>query len=118
MNNNNVKSRIGLFILLHVSLLISSMSGVFSKMAAKQETFIGLLLWYAGVILTMGIYAIVWQQILKRMPLTVAYANKPVSLIWGLIWGSFLFHETITLKMILGAGIIFAGIYLVVTSDE
>ncbi len=66
----------------------------------------------------MGIYAIAWQQILKRLPLTVAYANKPVSLIWGMIWGSMLFREKITWNMILGAGIIFVGIYLVVTADE
>lgn len=63
-------------------------------------------------------YAIAWQQILKRMPLTVAYANKPVSLIWGMVWGTLIFKEGITWKMILGAVIIFAGICLVVSEDE
>ena len=33
------------------------------------------------------------EQILKHLPLTVAYANKPVSLIWGMIWGTFIFGE-------------------------
>ena len=63
-------------------------------------------------------YAIIWQQILKRMPLTVAYANKPVTLIWGIIWGKLIFDEKITWSMILGACIIFAGIYLVTSGDK
>ena len=55
---------------------------------------------------------------MKRMPLTVAYANKPVTLIWGIIWGKLIFDEKITWSMILGACIIFAGIYLVTSGDK
>ena len=75
-------------------------------------------MWYFAVLLIMAVYAVIWQQILKKLPLTVAYANKPVSLIWGMVWGTLIFKETITWNMILGAVIIFAGIYLVVTADE
>lgn len=49
---------------------------------------------------------------------TVAYANKPVTLIWGIIWGKLIFDEKITWSMILGACIIFAGIYLVTSGDK
>lgn len=87
-------------------------------MAANQKNVTGFVLWYGGVLGIMAVYAVVWQQILKKLPLTVAYANKPVSLVWGMLWGSFIFHEKITWNMILGALVIFAGIYLVVTSDE
>ena len=66
----------------------------------------------------MFVYAVIWQQILRRMPLTVAYSNKPVTLVWGIIWGSLIFKEEISWNMVLGAAIIFAGIYLVVSSDE
>lgn len=62
-------------------------------------------------------YAIIWQQILKRMPLTVAYANRPVTLIWGIIWGALIFGEKVTWNMIAGAAVIFAGIYLVTGED-
>ena len=116
--NKKTGGRAGDFLLLHLCLLISSVSGICSKMAAGQKEIGGFILWYGGVLLFMGIYALAWQQILKKMPLTVAYANKPVSLIWGMIWGVLLFHEAITPKMLLGAAIIFAGILLVVTSDE
>lgn len=108
-----------LFLLLHISLLCSSLSGVCSKMAANQEFLsISFFFYYGLVLVIMFGYAIAWQQILKRMPLTVAYANKPVSLIWGMVWGTLIFKEGITWKMILGAVIIFAGICLVVSEDE
>lgn len=112
------KKAAGLFAVLHICLLFSSLSGICSKMAANQTDIRGFVLWYGGVLAIMAVYAVVWQQILKRMPLTVAYANKPVSLIWGMIWGALVFKEKISWNMLLGAGIIFAGIYLVVTSDE
>ena len=108
------KKNAGLFIVLHISLLFSSLSGVCSKMAAAQTDLKGFCMWYFAVLLIMAVYA----EILKKLPLTVAYANKPVSLIWGMVWGTLIFKETITWNMILGAVIIFAGIYLVVTADE
>ena len=108
-----------LLCMLHGSLLISSLSGICSKMAARQPAFsLPFFLWYGGTLAIMFVYALVWQQVLKRMPLTVAYANRPVSLIWGMLWGSLIFQERITWNMILGAGVIFAGICLVVTADE
>ena len=108
-----------LLILLHGSLLFSSLSGVCSKMAARQPLLSGpFFFWYGLVLVIMFGDALVWQQVLKRMPLTVAYANRPVSLIWGMLWGSLIFQERITWNMILGAGVIAVGICLVVTSDE
>lgn len=113
------KSTWKLFLVLHISLIFSSLSGVCSKMAANQK-FLSLpfFFFYGLVLVIMFGYAIAWQQILKRMPLTVAYANKPMSLIWGMVWGAVIFNEGITWKMILGAAIIFAGIYLVVSDNE
>lgn len=120
MNKQKEKKRTPVWVLLmlQASLLFSSLSGVCSKKAALAD-FMSLpfLFWYGMVLVIMFGYAVIWQQILKRMPLTVAYANKPVSLIWGMVWGAVLFEERITWNMILGAGIIFAGIFLVVTAD-
>ena len=107
------------FLALQLSLLFSSLSGVASKMAARQ-TFLSLpfCFYYGRVLLIMVGYAFVWQQILHYLPLTFAYANKGVSLVWGMIWGALFFQEKITWNMILGAAVIFFGIYLVVTSNE
>lgn len=114
-------SKKGTYLLLHLSLLCSSLSGVCSKMAAKHTDRIfsfSFIFWFGLVFVIMFAYAIAWQQILKRMPLTTAYANKPVTLIWGIIWGCLIFHEAVSWRMILGALVIFAGIYLVVTEYE
>lgn len=119
MNKEKEKKKTPLWVLimLQASLLFSSLSGVCSKMAALSDNVFKLLFWYGLVLVIMFGYAIIWQQILKRMPLTVAYANKPVGLIWGMVWGTLIFKERITWNMILGAGIIFVGIFLVVTAD-
>lgn len=74
--------------------------------------------WFGLVFVIMFGYALIWQQILKRMPLTVAYANRPVTLIWGIIWGALIFEEKITWNMIAGAVVIFAGIWLVTGENE
>ena len=64
------------------------------------------------------IYAVFWQQILKKIPLTTAFANKSVVIIWGMIWGRILFEERISWYMAVGAVIVFVGIILVVSADE
>ena len=118
-NVTKKKTPLWVLLLLHVGLLISSLSGMCSKKAALSEPFsMAFIFWYGLVLVTMFVYAILWQQVLKRMDLTSAYANKPVGLIWGMIWGVLLFQEVITARMILGAAIIFVGIFLVVTGDE
>lgn len=116
---SNTKMSLKLFLALHASLLFSSLGGVASKMAAGEKLFSTAFFFYYGlVLLIMFGYAVIWQQILKHVPLTVAFSNKPVSLVWGMVWGALFFQEVITWKMILGAAVIFAGIYLVVTDDE
>lgn len=112
-------NRLMTLLALHLALILSSLSGVCSKMAANQSFLSLKFCFYFGLVIAiMFVYAIIWQQILKRMPLTVAYANRPVTLIWGIIWGAWIFKERITWNMILGAGIIFLGIYLVVSDRE
>lgn len=120
MNNYTSDKKI-LYLCLQGCLFLSSLSGVCSKMAARHMDEIlsfSFLFWFSLVFAIMFVYAVIWQQILRRMPLTVAYSNKPVTLIWGIIWGWLIFGEEISWNMVLGAAIIFAGIFLVVKSDE
>lgn len=112
------KTSLWIYVILHISLMFSSISGLFSKKAAYADFFSPeWFAFYFGMLLIMFLYAVVWQQILRYLPLSVAYANKPVGLAWGMIWGAFFFQEKITWNMILGSLIIFIGIYLVVTAD-
>ena len=67
--------RYSMLIALHILLMVYSMSGIFSKLASG-EPFLSLkfCLYYGGVIAILGVYALGWQQIVKRLPLTVAFA--------------------------------------------
>ena len=120
MRNDRISKKT-IFFLLHLNLLFSSLSGVCSKMASRytENIFsVPFVFWFGLVFVIMFGYALIWQQILKRMPLTVAYANRPVTLIWGIIWGALIFGEKITWNMIAGAVVIFAGIWLVTGENE
>ena len=66
----------------------------------------------------MCIYAVLWQQVLKKIPLSVASANKAVTIIWGIIFGKIVFDEKIKWNMVLGALIILAGIFILLTEKE
>lgn len=108
----------GVLIGLHVLLLLYSFADVLSKYAAGTEflslPFIGL---YGGVLLLLALYALGWQQVIARMPLTAAYANRAVTLVWGIVWGFLFFHEDVTPTKLVGAAVIMAGIVLFAHED-
>ena len=105
-------------LLLHIFIMIYSMTGVLSKMAAG-ESFLSFkfCLLYGLMIMLLGVYAIGWQQIIKNIPLTTAFANKAVTTIWGLIWGMLIFKESITLGKIAGVVLVAVGVILF-SADE
>lgn len=107
------------YIALHFILMFYSIGGIFSKQAAASPflsvPFLGN---YMAVLAILVVYAFFWQKILKKLPLTVAMANKSVTVIWGIIFGYAFFHENITLCNIIGAVIIIVGICLIVSGDK
>ena len=70
------------------------------------------ILWVAGAIGVMGVYAVLWQQVLARVPLSTAYMFKGTSLIFVLLLSALLFHEGITWQNVLGSFIIVSGIVM------
>lgn len=104
--------------LLHLLLMVYSMSGICSKLAAGEQ-FLSLrfCFYYAIIILLLGFYAIGWQQIIKRLPLTTAFANKAVTVIWGIIWGALFFREEITVGKLIGAVLVVSGVALFAVAD-
>ena len=105
------------YIFLHFVLLIYSVTSVFSKMASQQEG-VSFLLFYGGVLLCLALYAVLWQAVLKKFDLTVAFANKAAVVIWGILWGALVFHEAVTPSKVIGAAVIMAGIVIVAKEDE
>ena len=112
-------SNIKYYIMLQILLLIYSLSGIFSKLASQYNFLsIEFILCYGAIIFLLGIYAVVWQQIIKKLPLTNAYANKAISIVWGLIWGMIFFSENITIGKIIGCLFVIIGVIMFSLSDK
>ena len=110
--------RVKTLLLLHVLLLFYSFSDVASKMAAGNELFsLGFFLFYGLVLAILVVYALGWQQVIKRIPLTTAYGNRGITVVWGLFWGVVFFGEQITLFKVVGAAMIIVGIALFSRAD-
>ncbi|HBI85220.1 MAG TPA: transporter [Ruminococcus sp.] len=115
MKRTNIKY----YAMLHALLLLFSMGGIFSKLAA-HETFLSLrwMLLYGGLLAIMAMYAIFWQQILRHIPLSSAYVCRSVTIIWGMLWGILFFEEHLTAANLIGGGLVLAGVLLVVTGNR
>lgn len=107
--NSTVKK----YLLLHTILILYSTGGIFSKLAAGEK-FLSLqfLILYGLQIVILIVYAFGWQQVLKRMPLSTAYANKAVTIVWGGLWGVLLFSEKMTAGKVIGCLIVLGGVAL------
>ena len=106
-------SRIKTLLVLHILLLFYSLADLASKYAAGFDLLsIGFIVCYALVLVILVVYAFGWQQVINRMPLTSAYANRGITVVWGIFWGAVFFAELITLFKVIGAVMIIAGIVL------
>lgn len=112
-NTRAVGSEAKALVALHVLLAVYSLSSVCAKLASGFEFMsFGFIGCYAGMIALLGAYAVGWQQIIKRLPLTYAYANKAVTVLWGIVWGVLLFHEQVSALKLLGAAVVLVGVVL------
>lgn len=103
--------------ILHISILIFSFTGIFSKLTANSIGQNGIFSIYtymfaALILINCGIYAIFWQQNLKHFDVNIAYAHRSVYNIWSLLWSVLIFSEKISIGNILGTLLIIAGIWL------
>ena len=73
----------------------------------------GFVLCYGIEILILGAYAICWQQIIKKVDISVAYSNRASAIFWSTLWAAVVFHEHISVQNIIGIIVIFAGIWMV-----
>lgn len=93
--------------------LVYACTSIFTKMASRQDMMsMPYLLCIGGAVGVMGVYALLWQQVIARLPLSTAYMFKGTSLIFVLLFSVLLFDEAITLHNVIGAAIIIFGIIL------
>lgn len=116
---NQIRNNTKTYLLLYAALILYSLISVVSKLTSRFEAFsLEFLALYAVVLLLLGVYALLWQQVLKRLPLLTAYVNKAVTIVLGMVWGLLFFGEPIKWNMLLGTAIIVTGVVLMVKADE
>lgn len=87
--------------------------GICTKMASLQPMLSwAYLFWFGGAVAIIGAYAVLWQQILRRIELSTAYMFKGTTLIFTMLIAALLFGEVITWPNIIGSIIIIVGITL------
>ena len=101
-------------LLLQGIVIIYTLSGVAGKLAAGYGFLsLGFILCYGVEILILGIYAVLWQQIIKKFDLSIAYANRSIALLWSMLWAVILFKEKVTVQNLIGVAIVIAGTIIV-----
>ena len=118
MKDQKRKFQIKDILMLQIVFFIYSINSVVAKFASAQEPFsLNFILLYGLELCVLGVYALLWQQLIKRMELSIAYSNKAVVLLWAMVFGALLFKEQITLTKVAGILLVIVGI-VVLNSEE
>ena len=108
------KITLPMLLLLQLAVCIYSASGIPAKLASAYPFLSAPFVLYYGLeILLLGVYAIFWQQIIRRVDISVAYANRASSIFWSTLWAVLLFGDKLSVQNLIGIGLIFAGIWTV-----
>jgi len=104
---------------MHLLFIFYAFVTLISKLAS-QATFLSINfnVLYSLMLFILMIYAFFWQKILKIFPLSFAFSNRSIVILWASILGIFVFNETITIGKIVGGIIIVFGVYLMVSDYE
>ena len=105
-------------LILQIVVVIYTLSSVVAKFATGKELFsFSFFLFYGLEIVILGVYAILWQQMIKKFDLSVAYASRAMALLWSAIWAVVLFHEKLDGKQIAGILLVVLGTVIVNTDN-
>ncbi|MCR5799083.1 MAG: DMT family transporter [Lachnospiraceae bacterium] len=112
MKNNNIN--ILNILLLQLVIIIYTFNSIIAKFASHTAVWsFEFFMYYAAEVFVLGIYAICWQQMIKRFDLSVAYANRSVAILWTALWSVVIFGEGISLKQMAGILLVVAGTVIV-----
>ncbi|MCQ2081079.1 MAG: transporter [Lachnospiraceae bacterium] len=100
-------------LMLQIVFLIYSVSSLVAKFASGNDVMsFKFIMFYGLELVILGIYAILWQQVIKKFELSVAYANKAICLLWALVWSIVIFHDDLKWNQVVGIVIVMAGIVI------
>ena len=110
-NKMNRNITIKNIVILQAVVIIYTLSSVVAKIATGKELFsFSFFLFYGIEIMILGIYAILWQQMIKRFDLSVAYANRAMAIV--------LFKDVLAIKQIVGIAFVVLGTVIVNCDQE
>ena len=105
-------------VLLQAVVVIYTLSSVVAKLATGKELFsFSFFLFYGVEVAILGVYAILWQQMIKKFELSVAYANRAMALLWSAVWAVVIFKDGLTPKQLIGILLVVIGT-VVVNMDQ
>lgn len=108
------RSKIFNIILLQMIVIIYTINSIIAKFATKAEPLsLEFFLFYAGEVCVLGVYAICWQQMIKRFDLSVAYANRSMAILWTALWSVLIFKESLSIKQMAGIILVVIGTVVV-----
>ena len=106
----------GYALFLCFAVAVYSSSGIFMKLASENNLlslqYVG---YVCGVVVILGIYAILWQIVLKKVHLSQAYPFRSLGVVYGLAIAGLAFHESITFFNLLGGALVVLGILVIST---
>ena len=119
MTENIMRMKIRNIIQLQLVVIIYTISSVMSKIAAGyRQDIVKFILFFALEFLILGLYAILWQQLIKKFDLSVAYANRSMALLWSMLWAFIFFRDAITVKNIIGVIFVVIGTFIINLDDS
>ena len=120
MEKKSAKKKLRLkdILVLQAVIVIYTLSSVMAKLASGQEPFsVPFLFFYLIELMILGVYALLWQQMIKKFELSVAYTNRAMALLWSMLWAVVLFHDQVTVKNIIGVALVIVGTLIVNGGD-
>ena len=99
---------------LQAVVIVYTLSSVVAKFATGKELFsFSFFLFYGLEVFILGIYALLWQQMIKKFDLSVAYANRAMALLWSAVWAVVLFGDRLDEKRLFGIFLVIVGTVIV-----
>ena len=109
------KLSLGKMCLLLLVFAVYSCSILFSKMASQYNVMsLGYILFFAGVILALALYAVLWQKILSFMQLNTAFLCKSITIVMVMLLSYLFFSEHISIYNVCGTLCIMLGLLVLV----
>lgn len=100
------------FLIIQAVVAVYTIASVLGKLAAVSAEGAGgwgFLFLYGAEVGVLGVYAILWQQVIRKVELSVAYANRAAALLWSLLWAVLLFDEKVTAAQLFGIALVILG---------